>query len=80
MDVGGGVKPDTGVAVVVVVPVEEPLAVAVGVLEAPEPGGEVGPILEGPELAFGIRVVVADVGSRVGLGDAEVGEIDPPLP
>ena len=55
-------------------PAEELLAVAVGVLETAETGGEVGPILEGPELALGVRVVVADVGSRVGLGDAEVGE------
>jgi hypothetical protein len=74
VDVGGGVKPDAGVAVVVVVPAEELLAVGVGVLEAAEAGGEVGPILEGPELALRIRVVVADVRPRVRLGDAEVGE------
>ena len=42
VDVGGGVEPDAGVAVVVVVPVEEPAAEGVGVGVAAEPVGELG--------------------------------------
>ena len=36
VDVGGGVEPDARMAVVVVVPVEEPSTVGVGVLEGAE--------------------------------------------
>ena len=52
MDVGGGVEPDARMAVVVVVPGEEPAAVGVGVLEGAEALREVRPVLEGPELAL----------------------------
>ena len=31
-------------------------------------------VLEGLELRFGIRIVVRDVGARVGLGDPEIGQ------
>ena len=52
VDIGGGVIADAGVAVVVVVPAEEPSAVGVGVLVAAEAVGKVGPVLEGAELAL----------------------------
>ena len=65
---------DAGVAVVVVVPVEEPAGVGVGVFEAAETPREVRSVLEGPELAFGVRVVVGHVGPRVRLGDTEISE------
>ena len=47
VDVGGGVEPYAGVAVLVVVTGEEPHAEGVGVLVAAEPAGELGPVLEG---------------------------------
>lgn len=43
--VGGCVEPDAGVAVLVVVPAEEPAAVGLGVFEAAEPVGKSGPYL-----------------------------------
>jgi len=62
VDVGGGVETDPGVAMGVVVPVEEPLAEAAGVLQAAELAGEVRAVLEGLELGFGVGVVVALTG------------------
>jgi hypothetical protein len=62
VDVGGGVQAEAAVAVVVVVPGEEFLAVGAGGLERGEPGGERRPVLEGLELRFGVRVVVALTG------------------
>ena len=50
VDVGGCVKTDAGMAVLLVVPPEEPLAEAVGIFERPEPGREARPVLEGAEL------------------------------
>lgn len=64
--VGGGVQPDPGVPVVVVVPAEEDLVERSGVLDGAEPVGEVGPVLEGLELGLGERVVVGAVRPRVG--------------
>src|SRR5690349_25124899 len=61
-------------AVFVVVPAEEDLAVAAGGLDRVEPVWEVGPVLQRLELCFAERVVVADVWAAVRLGDAEVGE------
>jgi hypothetical protein len=58
VDVGGGVQPDPGVPVLVVVPAEEALAERPGVLDAAEFLREVGPVLEGLEPGFGERVVV----------------------
>jgi hypothetical protein len=50
--VGRGGEPDPGVTMLVVVPTEGPAAEGVGVLEAAEPVGELGPVLEGAELAL----------------------------
>ena len=66
MDVGGGVQAEPAVAVLVVVPGEEVLAVGAGVLDRGEAAGEVGPVLEGLELRLGVGVVVGDV--RAGSG------------
>jgi hypothetical protein len=52
VDVGGCVQADARVAVVVVIPAEEPGTVGTSVLEAAESVGEVRSILEGPELRF----------------------------
>src|SRR5215213_7796701 len=61
VDVGGGMEPDAGVAVLVVVPAKEPAAEGVGVLEAAEPIGELGPVFHGAKLAFAVGVIVAHV-------------------
>ncbi len=52
VDVGGRVIGDAGMAMLVVVPTEEPRAEAVGVFEAAEAVRELGPVLEGLELAL----------------------------
>ena len=64
MDVGGGVKAEPGVAMLVVVPTEEDLAVPPSGFDRGEPVGEVGPVLQRLELRLAERVVVGDV--RVG--------------
>ena len=68
VDVGGGVQAEAAVAVVVVVPGEELLAVGSGGLDRGEAAGEAGPVLEGLELGFGVGVVVADVRAGSGTG------------
>jgi len=40
--IGGSVEPDTGVAVLVVIPGEEPAGEGMGILEGPETFGELG--------------------------------------
>ena len=55
-------EPDAGVAVLVVVVVEEDLAERTGVLDAVEAGGEGGAVLEGLERGVAVGVVVADMG------------------
>ncbi len=62
VDIGRGMEPDARVAVVVVVPGEEPTTVVVGVLEGPKALREVRPILEGPEVTLRVGVVVALTG------------------
>ena len=62
VDVGRSVQADARMAVIVVVPGEESSAVGTGVLEAAEPVGEVRPVLEGPELRFRVRIVIALTG------------------
>ena len=47
------------------------MAIAVNVFEAPR---EAGVILQGLELRFGERVVIADLGAAQRAGDPEVGE------
>ena len=47
---GWGHQPDPGVAVGMVVPVKERPAVGSGVLDVVEPGGELGPVLQGLEV------------------------------
>ncbi len=58
----------------VVVPGEETLTVGPCGFDRPELFGEVGPVLQGFERRLAERVVVGHVRTRVGLGDAEVGE------
>jgi hypothetical protein len=62
VNVGGGVQAEAAVAVLVVVPGEEVLAVRSCCLDRVEAAGEARPVLEGLELAFRERVVVALTG------------------
>jgi hypothetical protein len=73
VDVCRGLEAESAV-VLVVVPGKKSWAVRAGGFDRGEPGGEGGPVFQGLELGFGVRVVVGDVGPGVGLGDAEVGE------
>ena len=68
VDVGGGVQAEPAVAVLVVVPGEEFLAVRAGGLDRGEPGGEARPVLQRLELRLGVRVVVGDVRAGSGTG------------
>jgi hypothetical protein len=72
MDGGRRHQADAAVAVLVVVPAEELLAVSAGVLDRAEAIGEVGSVLESFELRLGVRIVIRDVRSAVGLGDVEI--------
>jgi hypothetical protein len=74
VDVGRGQQPDPAVAVLDVVPAEEPLAEPTGVLDAAEPLREGRMVLEGLELAFAVGVVVGNMRAAVGPGDAQVGQ------
>ena len=74
MDIIGGEHRDPGMAVLGVVPGEERPAEGDGggnVFEAPR---EARVILQGLELRFGERVVIADLGAAQRAGDPEVGE------
>ena len=51
VDVGGGVQAQPGMAVFLVIPGEEDLAVCPGGLDRGEAAGEVRPVLQGLELA-----------------------------
>jgi hypothetical protein len=62
VDVGGGVQAEAAVAVLVVVPGEEVLAVLAGGLDGAETGREPGPVFQGLELRLRVRIVVALTG------------------
>ncbi len=61
-------------AMVVVVPREADLAMGPGVLDGAEALGAVRSVLPGVEVRLAEGVVIAGVGSAVGLGDPQVGE------
>ena len=65
-------KPDSRVAVLLVMPAEEPAAEVEAVVLTGEAVWEVGPVLKRLELALGEWVVVTDMGSAVGLGSGQV--------
>ena len=69
-----GVQPDAGVAVDVVVVIEERGAERAGVFDRAEPAGERRAVLEGLEVGLRVRVVVGHVGAAVAAGDTEVDE------
>ena len=67
VDVGRGHITDARMAMGLVVPPEEPLAMAAGILNAPEAAREIRPILQCFELGLGIGVVIRDIGSAMGV-------------
>src|ERR1022692_1592692 len=73
MNHGWGHHTDSGMTMIVVVPSDEGLTEGPAVLDAAEAIRELGTILHGSELAFGIRIVVGGVRPAVSLGDAEIG-------
>src|ERR1039457_7736444 len=58
MDGGRRHQADSPVSVLVVIPLEELLAVRPCILDRTKAVGEVGPILQGFELRLGVRIVV----------------------
>ena len=74
VDGGRSHQADTAVAMFVVVPVEEVLAVSAGVLDRAETIGEVRSVLQGFELRLGVWIVIRDMRAAVGLGNIEVDE------
>ena len=72
VDGGRGHVADARVAMRLVVPGEELLAMAAGILDAAEAVREIGTVLQRLELGLGIGVVVRDIGPAVGLGDIQV--------
>ena len=58
----------------VVVPREQIAADGAGVLERAEPARKLRPVLHGPELRFGERIVVAHAGPRMTGVDAQIRE------
>ena len=61
VDRGRGVHADPGMAVVVIVGVEEPVAERAGIGQTAEPLGEIGHVLESFEPGLGERVVIRAV-------------------
>ena len=72
VDGSRGHEGDTRVAMALVVPPEEPLAMAAGILNAAEASREIRPILQRFELRLGIGVVIGDIGPAMGFGDIQV--------
>src|SRR5262245_1779481 len=69
-----GHEPEGTVAMLRVVPREEPLAEGLRILVGPESVREVRPVLEGLELRLGEGVVIGDVGPGVRRHDAQGGQ------
>ena len=74
MDIIRGHKGNAGMAMHDVVPVEEPPAESPGVLQGTETLGKLRTVFKRLELRFRIRIVIAYMGSAMGLGDTEIGE------
>ena len=65
-------KTESGVAVLVVIPGKELLGETSGILKGAKAFRETGPVLQSPEVAFRIGVVIGDMRSAVSFGDAEI--------
>src|SRR3984885_8226886 len=69
---GGGHPTNSAVAMVMVVPAEELLAMSASIFDRAEAIREVRPVLQGLELRLGVRIVIRDVRAAMGLGDLQV--------
>jgi len=69
---GRGEQRQARVAMFLVVPAKESLTECTAVLNAPEAIWELGPIFQGAELTFRIRIVIRDVRTAVGFRDPQV--------
>ena len=69
---GRGKQAESGMAVLVVVPGEELLRKNPRILQTPKTFREAGPVFQGPEVALRIRIVIGDMRTAVGFGDAQV--------
>ena len=74
MHVGRREHPDASVVMLLVVPSEEVARIAPRILDLPEALGKTRSIFERLEVGLAEGIVVGDVRSGVGLGDAEVRE------
>src|ERR1700735_2735737 len=63
---------NAAVAMVMVVPAEELLAMSASIFDRAEAIREVRPVLQGLELRLGVRIVIRDVRAAMGLGDLQV--------
>jgi len=73
VDHSRGEKSDTGMTMLVVVPVEKLLTEGAAVLNAAEAIRKLGTVLQSAELAFRVRVVVGNIRPTMSLGDTQVG-------
>jgi hypothetical protein len=69
-----GHEANSRVVVFIVIPIEEGSAKFSSMLDASELFGEGGLVLESAELAFGIRIVIGNLGSAVRLCHSQVRE------
>ncbi len=74
MDHGGCHQGQAGVVVLVVVPAEEGLAETTGIFDGAKAIRKVWAVFQGAELAFRIGIVVGDMRTAMGLGDAQVSQ------
>src|SRR5665213_904304 len=74
VDHSGRHQAQTGVVVLVVVPLEEGLAEATRVFDGPEAVRETRAVFQGAELAFRIWIVIGDMRPAVGLDDAQISQ------
>ena len=74
MNGGWGQQIEAGVVMPVVIPGEELLAEAAGILNGAKPVGILRPVLQGLEVGFGEWVVVGNMGTAVSLDHAQVGQ------
>ncbi len=70
---GRGKQTECRVAVFFVVPAEKLLAEGAAILDAAEAMREIGTVLQGSELAFGIGIVVGNVRPAMRLSDSQIG-------
>ena len=69
-----GHQRNTAMAMFFVIPIEKPLTETPGILDRSEPVGKLWTILQGFELRFGVRVVIAHVRAAVCFSDSQISQ------